>query len=176
MGGPQFNCFNVKSGVINKRVSSRSQRLRSLCCSVPTLDPLACFGPDSIWFSPSFVVQPLSAALKTTQNFAVQASREKLRTKLLRRITTIKVACFTRIERHSTPLLSLECSIGSQSGWKRWSAGFTPRFGIAGGQQYAGSGFEVHRLAPCSRPGASELRTVGLKKEFLTQQGSQFVT
>ena len=158
------------------RVSPRLEKSRSLCRSVPTLAPMARFGPDFVLFGPSFAVQPLSAVLKTTQNFAVQASREKLRTKLLRKITTIKVACFTRIERHSTPLLSLECSIGSQSGWKRWSAGFTPKFGIAGGQQYAGSGFEVHRLAPCSRPGASELRTVGLKKEFLTQQESQFVT
>lgn len=184
MGGFEFNCFNVKSGVLYNRMN-RSQRhlLRLGSCllgSSEWLDFVAdilCFKAGTIQPSPPVAFHPVSIGLDTERQFAVLALRRKLRTKSWRNFTTNKDACFTRIECRSTPLLVSKRSGDGMSCWSRWGAGFTPVplsfFWISG---RVGSGLEEGGAISCLSQRRRNLLRAGLEKEFVAQQESRFVT
>ena len=95
----------------------------------------------------------------------------------MRNYTANKVACFTQMERHSTPLLGLYCSAGAMPGWRWHGAGFTlGSLGVLLFDARGGSEFEVRRVVLGPSQGILERRSVSFEKEFLTQQESQFVT
>lgn len=184
MGGFEFNCFNVKSGVLDNEMNrSRRQPLRLGSClsgSGEWLDFVAdilCFKAGTIQPSPPLAFHPVSSALDTERQFAVQALRRKLRTKSWRNLTTNKIACFTQMERRSTPLL-----VSSRSGDRvpclsRWGAGFAPvPLGVFWISGRVGSGLEVGGCISCLSQRRRNLLRAGLEKEFVAQQESRFVT
>ena len=174
----------MKSAVLNNQ-ENRSQR-RSLrlgsCLSgsgerPDVLADLLCFKARTIRPRPPVGFQAAFSALDIERQFAVQASRRKLRMKPCRNFTTNKVACFTQIERRSTPLLRSGCSGGRVSCLSRWGAGFAPvPPGVFWINEPARTGFEVDGFVLCPPQRIRNLRSARLEKELVAQQESRFVT
>ena len=174
----------MKSGVLNNQMDrSQRQPLRLRSClsgSGEWLDFVAdilCFKAGTIPPSPPLAFHPVSIGLDTGRQFAVLALRRKLRTKSWRNFTTNKVACFTQIERRSTPLLVSICSGDRMSCLSRWGAGFAPvPLGFFRISERVGSGLEVGGSISCLSQRRRNLLRSGLEKEFIAQQESRFVT
>ena len=184
MGGSELNCINVKSEVLNNKMNQSQHK--SLRLSSFTSESDVPFGfeaalvlstAQTIQLSPPPAIRGLSSAFWTERHFAVLASRRKLRMKSWRNFTTNKVACFTRIERHSTPLL-VSGRLGRRvSRLDRSGAGFAPvppwQLGMF---ERAGSGVKSDGCVLSASRRNRSLRSVRLEKEFVAQQESRFVT